>query len=286
MIVVVTGSAGMLGRTVVAALAAKGHDVRASTRADLDVRSLAACRAALTPEVDVVVNSSAWTGVDGAETQEAAAFAVNATGAANLALAAREARARMVHVSTDYVFDGRANEPYAEEAPLNPLGAYGRTKAAGEWAVTSFVPDAVIVRTAWLYGPGAPSFVRTMARLAGERETVTVVDDQRGQPTTTRDVARYVADVVDRADVTGVLHATSEGEATWFSLARAVFEELGLDAERVRPVDSTAYPTPAPRPAYSVLGHERTVALGIEPLPPWRQALAETLAATLADGQS
>lgn len=275
--VLVTGAAGMLGQALVAAFRSAGHEVEPCDRAALDIRSLAACRAVLTPGVDVVVNAAAWTDVDAAETAEAGAFAVNATGAANLAVAGRESGAQLVQISTDYVFDGQATSPYAEGAPLNPLGAYGRSKAAGEWAVRAEHPAPLIVRTAWLYGPGAKSFVRTMARLAEERDTVDVVDDQRGQPTTTTDVAAYVLRLLESDATPGIYHATSEGETTWFGLARAIFEQLGLDAERVRPTSSAAFARPAPRPTYSVLGHDRGIAAGAL-MPHWRAALDANLA--------
>ena len=278
--VVVAGAAGMLGRALVRTLHGGGHDVLAASRSALDVRSLDACRRLLTPDVDVIVNAAAWTDVDGAEGAEAAAFEVNATGAANLAVAAREVGARMVQVSTDYVFDGKASRPYRENAPLNPLGAYGRSKAAGEWAVRAEHPAPLVVRTAWLYGPGAKSFVATMARLADERDTVDVVDDQRGQPTATADVAAYVLTLLQADTPTGVFHATSEGETTWFGLARAVFELLGHDPERVRPTTTAAFPHTAARPAYSVLGHDRGAAVGAT-MPPWPEALSATLAGVL-----
>ena len=274
--VVVAGAAGMLGRALVTTLEGGGHDVLAASRSGLDVRSLDACRRVLTPDLDVIVNAAAWTDVDGAEAAEAVAFEVNASGAANLAMASREAGARMVQVSTDYVFDGTATTPYPEDAPLNPLGAYGRGKAAGEWAVRAEHPAPLVVRTAWLYGPGAKNFVGTMARLAGERDTVDVVDDQRGQPTTTADVAAYVRSLLEQHAPAGTYHATSEGDTTWYGLARAILDELGLDPDRVRPTTSAAFARPAPRPAYSVLGHDRGQELGLA-LPPWRQALSATL---------
>lgn len=183
----------------------------------------------------------------------------------------------MVHVSTDYVFAGDASSPYAEDAPLAPRSAYGRTKAAGEWAVRAECPEAVIVRTAWLYGPGGPNFVKTMARLAGERETVSVVDDQRGQPTATADLARYITEVVATGAPAGVYHGTCEGETTWFGFTRAIFEDLGLDPARVLPTTSDAFVRPAPRPAYSVLGHERSDQVGVARLPHWRDALRATI---------
>lgn len=183
----------------------------------------------------------------------------------------------MVHVSTDYVFAGDASSPYAEDAPLAPRSAYGRTKAAGEWAVRAECPEAVIIRTAWLYGPGGPNFVKTMARLAGERETVSVVDDQRGQPTTTADLARYITEVVGIGAPAGVYHGTCEGETTWFGFTQAIFEALGLDPARVLPTTSDAFVRPAPRPAYSVLGHDRSDQVGVPRLPHWREALRVTI---------
>jgi len=278
--VLVTGGTGMLGQAVTEVLSARGHDVTAASRAAVDVVSIEHCRGAIEGQ-DVVVNAAAWTRVDDAETHEAQAYAVNATGAANVARVCRETGARLVHISTDYVFAGEATDPYAEDAPLAPRSAYGRTKAAGEWAVRAECPDSLVVRTAWLYGPGGPNFVATMARLAGQHETLSVVDDQRGQPTSTADLAGLVADLLGAHAPAGIYHGTSEGSTTWFGLTRAIFEELGLDPARVLPSTSAAFPRPAPRPAYSVLGHERTRDVGVPLLPHWREALAASIHVTL-----
>ncbi len=276
MTVAVLGGTGMLGRKVTAVLQDRGLEVRSFGSAEVDITDEQDCGRAARG-ADVVVNAAAFTRVDDAEAHEAEAFAVNAVGAGLLARACAHSGARLVHMSTDYVFDGTATRPYPETAPMRPRSAYGRTKAAGEWAVRAELPSAVVVRTAWLYGPGGGSFPATVLRLAHERETLEVVDDQRGQPTTTRDVARFVADLIDRDAPPGTYHATSEGETTWYGFARALFEAAGLDPDRVRPSDTASFPRPAQRPAYSVLGHERSVAAGLDLLPPWRQALSETL---------
>ena len=270
----VTGAAGMLAQDVVAVLREAGHAVTAATRADLDVLDAAALAAAV-PGHDVVVNCAAWTAVDDAEDDEAGAFALNAVAPARVARAARAAGARLVHVSTDYVFDGDAAEPYGEDAPVAPRSAYGRTKAAGEWAVRAEAPDALVVRTAWLYGAGGACFPRTIARVAAERGAVSVVDDQVGQPTWTRDVAAVVRDLADAAAqgrvVGGVHHATSAGRVSWFGFARAVVAAAGLDPDVVSPTTSEAFVRPAPRPAWSVLGHEGLAAAGVARIGAWQE---------------
>jgi dTDP-4-dehydrorhamnose reductase len=272
----VAGAGGMLGRDLCAALSAAGEQVTAATRGTLDITAAEACLDAVAGH-DVVVNAAAWTAVDDAETHEAEAYTINAAGAANVARAAREHGARLVHISTDYVFSGDATSPYAEDAPLAPKSAYGRTKAAGEEAVRAVCPESWVARTAWLYGASGPNFVKTMARLAGERETLNVVDDQRGQPTWTADVAEAVLRLVSADAPFGCWHATSQGETTWFGLARETFALLGLDPERVRPTTTAAFPLPAPRPAYSVLGHGRWTRAGLPLLPEWRDSLARAI---------
>ena len=269
----------MLGQDLVAALGESegAHKVTAVDRDVLDIRDPHACLAAVGGH-EFVVNVAAFTAVDDAESHEAQAFAVNAVGAANLARACSAAGARMLQVSTDYVFSGDATSPYAEDAPLAPRSAYGRTKGAGEWAVRSHLPSASwVVRTAWLYGAHGPNFVKTMARLAAERDTVTVVDDQSGQPTWTVDLADAIVRLVMSDAPFGTYHGTSSGETTWFGFARAIFSGLGLDPARVTPTTTDAFPRPAPRPAYSVLGHEAWHRVGLPALPPWRDSLAKAL---------
>ena len=249
-------------------------------RDEVDIRDPKACLEVVAGH-DFVVNVAAWTAVDEAETHEDGAFAVNAVGAANLARACSAARVPMVQVSTDYVFAGDADSPYSEDAPLAPRSAYGRTKAAGEWAVQALCPQSWIVRTAWLYGAHGPNFVKTMARLAAERDTVTVVDDQRGQPTWTVDLAGAIVRLVEAGAPFGTYHGTSAGETTWFGFAQAIFAELGLDSARVRRMidwtTASAFPRPAPRPAYSVLGHEAWRGAALDPLPSWRSSLTRSV---------
>jgi dTDP-4-dehydrorhamnose reductase len=280
----VTGAGGMLGQDMVTCLERDGEPVLALTRADLDITDRAAVTAAfLGCRPDIVVNCAAWTAVDEAEAHEDEAFGVNGRGARLVAAACAGSGARLIHISTDYVFAGDARRPYTEHDRCGPRTAYGRTKLAGERAVTELLPGSgYIVRTAWLYGAHGPNFVRTMIGLERRREMVDVVDDQHGQPTWTMDVAGQVIALGRSRAPAGVYHATSSGETTWFGFAREIFRLLGADAARVRPVTSGAYPRPAPRPAYSVLGHGAWANAGIKPIPGWRLRLHEGLRAVAA----
>lgn len=265
----VTGASGMLGSDAADLLRRRGHDVTAASRAELDVTSLESTRDAIRGH-DVVLNCAAWTAVDDAEDREGEAFLVNAVGPATLATAAREADALLVTVSTDYVFDGSATTPYWTDHQMRPVSAYGRTKAAGEWAVRAESPNHLILRTAWLYGAGGGCFPKTIARVAAERGSVSVVADQHGQPTWTRDVADLAERLV-MAGVTGTHHATAGGETTWFGFAEEACRAAGLPDGTVTPTTSDQFVRPAPRPAYSVLSHESLVAAGVEPIGDWRE---------------
>jgi dTDP-4-dehydrorhamnose reductase len=280
----VTGAGGMLGRDMTAVLRGIGADVLSLDHAALDVTDPEAVKAMICQaRPDVVVNCAAWTAVDDAESAEDAALAVNGAGPAHVAAACAAAGARMVQVSTDYVFAGTHGEPYPEDYPPAPLTAYGRTKLAGERAVLSRLPDlGFVVRTAWLYGAHGPNFVRTMIRLEGEQPEVGVVDDQQGQPTWTVDLARQVVVLIEAGAKPGVYHATSQGTTTWFGLAEDIFRLLGADPARVRRTTTTALGRPAPRPAYSVLGHDQWEQAGLPPLPHWREALSQAFPAIAA----
>jgi dTDP-4-dehydrorhamnose reductase len=268
----VVGAAGMLGTDLVAVLRGRGHEVEGVDLPAVDILDPASCAAAVAG-FDVVVNCAAYTAVDAAETDEARAFAVNAVGAANLARAVAAGAGSLVHLSTDYVVAGEGSTPWPADSPVAPASAYGRTKAAGEWAVRAECPRTWVVRTAWLYGAHGRSIPATVARLAGERETFAFVADQVGQPTWTVDLAEGIARIVEAGAPHGIWHGTNGGETSWHGLAQAVLEELGMDPARVSPIATSEYPLPAPRPAYSVLGHEMWAEHGLEPLPHWRDAL-------------
>jgi len=263
----------MLGRDAVEVLRAAGDEVTAVTRADLDITDAVAVSAAV-PGYDIILNAAAFTDVDGAQEQEGAATRVNGLGPQLLAAACAGSGALLIQVSTDYVFDGAASTPYDEDAPLAPRSAYGRSKAVGETAVRTLLPDAsYVLRTAWLYGEHGASFVRTMATLEASRNTLEVVDDQMGAPTWSREVAVAARALVVAGAPTGTYHATAAGQTTWCGLARAVFGHLGADPARVRPTTTAKFPRPAPRPAYSVLGHDAWSRAGLEPLRDWEAML-------------
>ena len=284
----VPGGHGQLGRE----LAARAEVVRAPGSAELDVTNAGAVveavktlassakRDGLSP---VVVNCAAYNAVDAAETDTKKAFAINGDGPRLLAAACAAHNVPLIHVSTDYVFPGDADRPYEVTDVVRPRTAYGTTKAAGEDAVLGSGARAWVVRTAWVYGAFGGNFVKTMAKLAASRDTLSVVDDQRGCPTWTGDLANGLLElasfvVTGKAPSSRVLHCTGGGDTTWCGFARAVFEELGLDPARVHPCTTDEFPRPAPRPAYSVLSDRAWREAGLTPMRPWREALAAAFA--------
>jgi dTDP-4-dehydrorhamnose reductase len=279
----ITGAGGMLGTDLVSLLRGtdRAGDVVAAGRDTVDITDPAEVLAAVDGlRPDLVINCAAWTAVDAAEAHEAEALRLNGDAVRTIAGACARFGARMIHVSTDYVFDGTATGPYAEDAPCAPINAYGRGKLAGERAVLDLLPNTgYVVRTAWLYGRNGPSFVRKMLQLERERDTVDVVNDQVGQPTWSADLAaQLLALALAGSDApAGVYHATSAGQASWCALARAIFELVGADSSRVRPIRSDQFPGPAPRPRYTVLGHDGWTRAGLTPVRPWDAALTEAL---------
>ncbi|HEU4700842.1 MAG TPA: dTDP-4-dehydrorhamnose reductase [Conexibacter sp.] len=274
----VTGAGGMLGQDVVRAAEAEGDDVVALARGDLDVTDERAVAAALSDEpIDAVINCAAWTDVDGAESDPDGADAVNALGAGNVAQAAAHVGARLVHVSTDYVFDGdrSADDPaYVESDAPGPRSVYGASKLAGEEAVVEAGGSHAVVRASWLFGVGGRNFVATMLALGEERDEVTVVDDQIGCPTATAHLAPALLALARDADAQGIFHVAGAGRCSWYELAAEAFRQAGI-ACRVRPCTTADMPRPAPRPAFSALASERDDA---PLLPPWQEGLTTYLA--------
>jgi dTDP-4-dehydrorhamnose reductase len=267
----VTGAAGMLGSDVVEACAGRGHEVVALARADLDITDARAVEAALARHrPDAVVNCAAWTDVDGAEDAEPAAMRVNDAGAALLAAAAAASGAKVLYVSTDYVFDGSKRHPYVESDLPAAISAYGRTKQAGETSVAVANPRHFIVRSSWLYGTAGRNFVETMLRLGSEQPEVLVVSDQRGCPTYTRHLAEGIALLVE-GDEFGIHHLAGAGSCSWFEFAQEIFDEGGLES-RVMAATTEMLARRAPRPVNSVLASERPDPIV---LPHWKQGLAE-----------
>jgi dTDP-4-dehydrorhamnose reductase len=281
--IVIIGAGGLVGTVLAAQAAKRGRDVLALRSAECDVTDPAAVERHIDAD-DAVINCAAFTKVDEAEQAEARAWAVNATGAENVAHACARAGACLVHVSTDYVFSGdfggAERRPYEIDDETGPLSVYGRSKLAGEFAVLSAMPDANVVRTSWIFSGGdGGDFVATMRRLAGGDGTVDVVADQIGSPTYVGDLVGALLEAADGTISEPVLHAANGGEASRFEQARAVFELVGADPARVRPVDTAGHPRPAPRPPYSALSAGRSAVAGLTPLRPWRDALASALAA-------
>ena len=279
----VTGATGMLGRDMCLALQRHGEPVTALGHRELDITDAAAVAGRLREHgPDVVVNCAAWTAVDAAEQHETQALAVNGTGAANLAGACARQGARLVQVSTDYVFGGDQPRGYAEEDDPAPLNAYGRTKLAGERAALGLPGAGYVVRTAWLYGAHGPNFVAAMIGKARAGSPVRVVSDQRGQPTWSLDVAAQIVALIRAGARPGVYHATSTGATTWHGLAREVFRLAGANPGLVEAVPSAAYPRPAARPRCSVLGHGGWARAGLAPIGAWDSALALAMPVLLA----
>ena len=284
--VLVTGSMGQLGFDLTKYLSAK-FDVTAVDQAEMDITSRNAVMGVLTAvRPSIVIHTAAYTDVDGAESNEKLAMAVNAGGTENVALGCKAVGAKLVYYSTDYVFDGTKGSAYFESDVPNPATIYGKSKLAGEERVLALLDDYVTMRIAWLYGIQGKNFVKTMIRLGKEQmagagnglssKPIRVVDDQVGNPTWTMDIVRQTEEILSR-NLCGLFHATSEGETTWYGLARLVFDELHLDRVMLEPCTTAEYPRSAPRPSYSSLENDRLKGIGINIMRSYRQALSEFL---------
>jgi dTDP-4-dehydrorhamnose reductase len=285
----ITGGSGQLGIALSQVLGERGIICSAWDSKELNITQgpiVQSLIPALSPKV--IINCAAWTDVDGAESNELLASRVNSDGAENIAVAAKKCEARLIHISTDYVFSGENNAPWEIDALLDPRSAYGRTKAEGENKVLAAYPgNSSIVRTAWLYSPWGKNFAKTITRLAiaSDRE-VKVVNDQAGQPTSAIDLANQVVELGLSSAPSGIYHGTNSGKASWFEFAQEIFILAGEDVNRVIPVTSSEYPRPAKRPKYSVLSHDCWAKTAIQPMRDWRIALAEAMPAIISAVQA
>jgi len=274
--ILVTGANGQLGQELIRLPERPDIEMTGFGRNELNVTDPEQCRNMIRAcKPDAVIHCAAYTKVDQAESEPDVAFRVNAEGARNAALAAEQIGAKFVYISTDYVFDGKADRPYLEHDPPNPLSVYGKTKLAGEEFVKSISSRHFIVRTSWMYGKHGANFVKTMLKLAEERDRLKVVHDQIGSPTYTLDLAQFLLELV-KTDYYGIYHASNSGICSWYEFAKAIFEERGLNV-RVEPCTTEEFLRPAPRPAWSVLDHGAIRVHGFEPLRPWREALRNYL---------
>lgn len=269
--VLVTGAGGQLGQELI-----RLGDDRIQwiglDRSQLDITDLEQCRKALADhQPDAIIHAAAYTAVDKAETEPDEAYKINALGTRNLAIAAEEIGAKLCYISTDYVFDGMGQVPYNEYDNTNPQSVYGRSKRAGEILLQSLCKKYFIVRTSWVYGKYGNNFVKTMLKLAQERDSLTVVHDQVGSPTYTKDLGRFLTDLI-HTESYGVFHASNTGVCSWYEFAQAIFEESGA-AISLKPCTTEEFPRPAPRPLYSVMDHSAIRQNGFADLPAWRGAL-------------
>ena len=277
----VVGANGMLGSDMQKVLGNK--EANFLNKNECDVTDINTVKQVI-KDCDVVVNCAAYTAVDQAEKEQVLAFKINESGPRNLAIACRDIGAKLVHFSTDYVFDGNANSPYSESHQPNPKSVYGKSKLAGEIAVQTELPNNhYIIRTAWLYGKNGNHFGKTILNLAKTKDSLNIVNDQLGQPTWTQDLAELVLKMVESNIDSGVYHGTSSGQVSWFEFAQRIFSLAGLDVRRIQPVSSSEFIRPAPRPSYSVLGHNSLEKQGIAPIRNWNLALTEAFSAGVFD---
>jgi dTDP-4-dehydrorhamnose reductase len=273
----ITGGSGQLARSLVDLLEKQGINHQSWSRIALDISKPQDLKKITDVDPTVIVNCAAWTNVDRAEDHPSEAFSVNRDGARNIAQLAKELDIPLIHISTDYVFSGKLGQPWKTTDEPHPTSKYGETKLRGEMAIQEVWPEkSLILRTAWLYGPYGKNFAKTIVKKAiSTQDDLRVVNDQRGQPTTTVDLAKQILDLVLAKAPLGVYHATNSGEATWWDLAKEIISLVGESTERVIPITSQEFPSKVVRPSYSVLDHSSWSKVGLQPMRDWREALKE-----------
>ncbi|ANS76045.1 NAD(P)-dependent oxidoreductase [Paenibacillus yonginensis] len=280
--ILVTGAGGQLGRDVVLTFSAAGHSVLGCDRAELDITSQEQCEEVIGRfKPDAVIHCAAYTAVDAAESDIDTAYLVNAVGTRNVTVAAEKIGAKLIYISTDYVFDGHAKQPYQEYDNTDPQSVYGKSKRAGEMMVQSLSSRYFIVRTSWVYGLYGHNFVKTMLRLAQEKQLLQVVNDQKGSPTYTVDLANFLLEL-SHTEKYGIYHASNSGSCTWYEFTKAILEDgaelAGLTfTARLEPCTTEQFPRPAPRPSNSVLEHLSIRTNGFQDLRHWREGLKDFL---------
>ena len=281
----ITGASGQLGLALQVELTQRGIDFVGANSSELDItKPLIVNQMVDLIKPSVIINAAAWTDVDGAESNESTAYSVNSSGPENLAIAASQAGAHLVQISTDYVFSGDTHSPWSENAPHNPQSVYGSTKSEGEkFVLTTLSSNSYVVRTAWLYSSKGKNFAKTMVDLAlNQKGEVRVVNDQIGQPTFAGDLAKQIVELVLSEAPAGIYHGTNSGQATWYEFAQAIFSLAGADVSRVIPVSTTEFPRPAKRPAYSILGHDAWTGTSVPAMRNWKIALEEAMPAIIS----
>lgn len=278
--VLVTGASGQLGRDVVLLLEKEGHDILACDRDQMDITNQVQCNEVISSyHPEVIIHCAAYTAVDAAETDTDGAYKVNAVGTRNVAVASEKVGAKLIYISTDYVFDGQSTTPYQEYDDTNPRSVYGKSKRAGEWLVQSLCSKWFVVRTSWVYGLHGNNFVKTMLKLGQEKPKLQVVHDQKGSPTYTVDLALFLIELMG-TEMYGVYHASNRGECTWYEFTQAIFEEaqtvVGVSIQAELELCTTEqFPRPAPRPVNSVMDHLSIRTNGLTDLRPWREGLRD-----------
>ena len=276
--ILLLGGSGILGSEVLIQLQQRNIDYVAPTTSDLDVKdkdNLERYFSEFKP--NWIINCSAWTNVDAAEDSFEAALELNAGAVKNIADLANKFGCRVIHISTDYVFDGASSEPYREDAAVNPVNKYGQSKLRGEIDLLEVLPEsAYVIRTSWLYGASGKSFVKTIAKKALHNETAKVVDDQEGSPTSAQDLAKGIIELIERKPQPGIYHYSNMGSCTWFELAQGIYKKVGADSKLVSPISSSTLDLKAKRPKYSLLSKEKWKSAGLSEIPNWESSL-ETL---------